>query len=475
MTALLVCAALAGFALLYTLWVPREDVYVPPPPTELDHLREKKKVIYDNLKDLNFEYRTGKLSDDDYQQLKTGLQYEMALVMKNIEELEAKEPRKAVAAAAPAAAVAPRGTCAQCGHVNPAGHKHCSECGARLMALLLAALLLFCFAAVPANAQTPIEGRVQNGTTGKPVAGLPVSLLGTAQGHQAIDSAKTAADGSFRFAKSDAGGGMLMVQAEYAGIRYSEPVPPNSPRVEIKVFDSGAPASTVRVGERAVILQPQQGRLNVTELFVVNNNSSPPATYTPSGPGLRFFVPEGAGTSVQVAMAGAAGMSVPVETRPASGQPGVITVAQSIRPGESRLEISYDLPYSGSMKFETRALESVERTRLAVAQGVTVAGDGVRFVSTEPQMKFGIYDVATNDRWSVTLSGESTAPAAGAAAGGAGGTAEGGGSEITRVPSWVNSKLYLFLAGLLVVLGLGLARLWGQPVVVEARPGKRKS
>ena len=59
MTTLLVCIALAGFALLYALWVPENEVVTPTPPTMLDHLLEKKKVIYDNLKDLNFEYRTG--------------------------------------------------------------------------------------------------------------------------------------------------------------------------------------------------------------------------------------------------------------------------------------------------------------------------------------------------------------------------------------------------------------------------------
>ena len=100
MSAMLVCLALAGFALVYALWVPREEVYVPQPPTPLDHLQEKKKVLYDNLKDLHFEYRTGKLSDEDYQQLKTSLQYDLAAVMKNIEELESRAAGKAARAAA---------------------------------------------------------------------------------------------------------------------------------------------------------------------------------------------------------------------------------------------------------------------------------------------------------------------------------------------------------------------------------------
>ncbi len=478
MSALVVCAALAGFALLYSLWVPREEVHVPPPPTPLDHLREKKRVIYDNLKDLNFEYRTGKLSDEDYQQLKTSLQYEMAVLMKNIEDLESRAPKtagpEAKAPGPPPKHPRESGVCSSCGHANPPGHKHCSECGSKLAMALAALLLLMAWGAAPAFGQkVSVEGSIENVTTGKPAAGVPVNLIKAGEFKDPLARAKSDAQGRFRFepVEQPAAPAMLLVQAEHGGVRYTEPVESGgSPKIALKVFDSGAPASAVRFAERALILQPRSAKLQVTELYMVRNESSPPAAYAPKGPTLRFYVPEAARQSVQATVQGAGGIPVPLDPRPEPGAPGVLGVSHALKPGESRFEVSYHLDYPGSLLFESQAVEKVERTRLAVAQGVTAVGDGVRFIATEPQMKFGIYDIAAGDRWSVKLTGESRAPDtgrdAGSTAGGAGNTDAGaapeGDSGVGRMPGWVESKLYLFLAGALTALGVGFALLWRQ-------------
>ena len=42
------------------------DVPAPEPESPFRHLDERKAAIYENLRDLQFEYRVGKLSDDDY-------------------------------------------------------------------------------------------------------------------------------------------------------------------------------------------------------------------------------------------------------------------------------------------------------------------------------------------------------------------------------------------------------------------------
>jgi len=92
------CCILAALAaLIYIFYLP-EKIYLGPEKTRASYLRERKDVVYENLRDLNFEYRAGKVPDDDYQSLKASLQDEAATLMAEIAHLEslpAPEPRKA--------------------------------------------------------------------------------------------------------------------------------------------------------------------------------------------------------------------------------------------------------------------------------------------------------------------------------------------------------------------------------------------
>ncbi len=55
--------------------------------TRLDYLRERKDVIYDNLRDLNFEFRAGKFPEEDYAQQRESLETEAAHVLGEMETL----------------------------------------------------------------------------------------------------------------------------------------------------------------------------------------------------------------------------------------------------------------------------------------------------------------------------------------------------------------------------------------------------
>src|SRR3569833_3154195 len=76
---------LALGALLYPLFIRPKDVPEPLPVSPVQHLEDRKQAIYENLRDLQFEYRLGKLSDEDYQQTKQALQKELALVLAEME------------------------------------------------------------------------------------------------------------------------------------------------------------------------------------------------------------------------------------------------------------------------------------------------------------------------------------------------------------------------------------------------------
>jgi hypothetical protein len=127
-TALTCLVAIA--ALLYTLAVRPQDVPDPIPISPIQHLEDRKYAIYDNLRDLQFEYRLGKLSDDDYQATKQALQRELAVVLAQTEETvktlglattrtEAKKGKPSKGAK----------VCPVCGAKFPTPLKFCGECG----------------------------------------------------------------------------------------------------------------------------------------------------------------------------------------------------------------------------------------------------------------------------------------------------------------------------------------------------------
>ena len=75
--------------LVYVFYLP-EKVFLGPEKTRAAYLRERKDAVYENLRDLNFEYKAGKVPDEDYQSLKSSLQDEAATLLAEIARLESK-------------------------------------------------------------------------------------------------------------------------------------------------------------------------------------------------------------------------------------------------------------------------------------------------------------------------------------------------------------------------------------------------
>ena len=88
---LAVCALFTIAALFYVFYLPGK-LFLGPAKTRAAYLRERKDAVYENLRDLNFEYKAGKLPDADYQSLKSSLQDEAATLLAEIARLEAKLP-----------------------------------------------------------------------------------------------------------------------------------------------------------------------------------------------------------------------------------------------------------------------------------------------------------------------------------------------------------------------------------------------
>jgi hypothetical protein len=74
-------------ALFIYVFYPERSVTAQRVKTRLDYLEEQKGVLYDNLRDLNFEYRAGKYPEEDYTAQRAALEAEAAQLLAEIERL----------------------------------------------------------------------------------------------------------------------------------------------------------------------------------------------------------------------------------------------------------------------------------------------------------------------------------------------------------------------------------------------------
>jgi hypothetical protein len=102
----------------FLLFIRVKDIPKPAPESPFKHLEERKAAIYENLRDLQFEYRLDKLSDADYQATKLELQKDLAQVMAETDRIKsglAVPPKK--------------NQCPACGATFDKPLKFCGECG----------------------------------------------------------------------------------------------------------------------------------------------------------------------------------------------------------------------------------------------------------------------------------------------------------------------------------------------------------
>jgi hypothetical protein len=121
-----ITSLLAVAVIAFVLRVRPQDLPPIEKPSPFAHLDERKAAIYENLRDLQFEYRVGKLSDSDYQSTKIDLQKQLAAVLAEVDRIRAGAP---LAPAPQPAGKAPGRECPHCSAKFERELKFCGECG----------------------------------------------------------------------------------------------------------------------------------------------------------------------------------------------------------------------------------------------------------------------------------------------------------------------------------------------------------
>jgi hypothetical protein len=216
----------------------------------------------------------------------------------------------------------------------------------------IAPVLVVLLLAAAASAQT-LTGVVKNATTGKPGAGDEVILITLGNGMEEAGRTKADSKGNFSF-KLDQQGPHL-VRVIHQEVTYHRMAPPGTTSVEVEVNDVGKSVEGIEVVADIMRFQAQQGQLQVERTFAVQNNSKPPRTQM-NEHNLEFYVPDGATVNEGQAMTSG---GQPVKSAPVpegEKSKNKYSFLFPLRPGETRFNVVYTVPYTGSMNIDPKSV-----------------------------------------------------------------------------------------------------------------------
>jgi 5-hydroxyisourate hydrolase-like protein (transthyretin family) len=313
---------------------------------------------------------------------------------------------------------------------------------------------LFCVSAFAA-----VDGTVINRTTGQPSVGTILQLVQPGQGGmQTLASAKTDAEGKFRFNKDTQG--PALIQAIFSGVLYTKVMMPGTPThgVEVDVFQSTNKPGTAKVSQHFIVLQPGASEMAVSEGILYQGD--PKLTYNDSANGsFRFYLPPEAHEKVSVTINAPGGMPI---QRPAqkTAQANIYKVDYPIKPGETRFDLNYTIPVANPLIFSGKILHAEGASDLVIPTGVTVKGDNLELAGQEPKTQASIYRIKGNE-YKVTVEGTGgLQPAAEALGSGSGSEEDNGAPTIQEVKPRIYDRLYLILGIAFATLAAGSVALY---------------
>jgi hypothetical protein len=257
--------------------------------------------------------------------------------------------------------------------------------------------------AVPLMAN--ITGTVTNRTTGKPEAAATVTLYKFGQGGmEPVTQAKTDAQGKFAIDQDPSAAGPSMLRVEIDKVIYNHMMPPASRAqgIMLDVYNASQQPGPVKVSKHMILFQPGGGQVVINETFLVEN----PGKVTWADPvngTLRFYLPPAAHGQVEISAKAPDGMPVPAPADKTS-RPDVYAAKFEIKPGETRFDLNYTVPYNEGEAYSGKVVTKDENTYLIAPTGVTLEGANLQDLGQEPRTQARIFGL-TGDSYSVKLSG----------------------------------------------------------------------
>jgi hypothetical protein len=252
-------------------------------------------------------------------------------------------------------------------------------------------------------AAAAISGTVVNGTTGKPEAGITVTLLKmTQKGPQPAGEIKADAQGKFQLDQTV--DGPTLVRATVDGVTYNHVLVPGMPSegVNLEVYNASKEPGSAKVSKHMLLFEPTGQQLVVNEAFIVANTGKT-AWNDPADGTLRIFLPHTIDGEAHVSATPPGGQPLQ-QVAQKTGQPDVFKINFPMRPGETRVDVTYTLPYKAGDPYAGKIPSKDDNTYLIVPEGITMKGDALSDMGQEPRTKAHIYGLKGTE-YNVELAG----------------------------------------------------------------------
>lgn len=323
-----------------------------------------------------------------------------------------------------------------------------------------------------------IDGTVVNGTTGKPQAGVEITLLKPgAQGMQHLGTTKSDNAGHFHFEHDQPGGGPQLLQARYKDVNYNTLLTPNIPTsgVSLPIYDVTKSATEIQETQHLLVLQPTTSEIAVNETLIVDNPSKTTYNNDAQG-GMRFYLPPAANGQVRVSAEGPQGMPLP-QAPQKTDKSNVFKIEFPIKPGQTQFQLTYVLPVGSPFTFRGEVVNvkgmRTAPLRLVAPEGVSLTGKAIERVGQEPNTRATIFNVVASGSFSVDITGTGSLP------GQQNTSADNGANDNSDEPPITEGSPRIYqhlpwLVGLaLAILGLGLVALFrSSPISARSNIGQ---
>jgi hypothetical protein len=227
-------------------------------------------------------------------------------------------------------------------------------------------------------------------------------------------------------------------------------LPPGQPStgLNIEVYNSSKSQGAAKVGKHMILFEPSGAQIAVNETYLYHNTGKT-AWNDPDLGTLKFAIPQGASKpTVQATAPGGMPLGAAVNRNPRTESYGVDF---AIKPGDTRFDVAYTVPYTAGADFSGKVLTQDENTYLIVPAGVTMTGDNLNDLGAEPKSQAHIYGL-TGATYKVKLTG--SVPDAEPQA------ESDSGPKIEQVLPRINRQAKLILGITLGILALGFVLLY---------------
>jgi hypothetical protein len=309
-----------------------------------------------------------------------------------------------------------------------------------------------------------ITGTVTNATTNKPSSGDEVTLLSLANGMEEVAHTKTDAQGHYTLNVSDENAPHL-VRVARQSVHYFKGAAPGTTTVDITVYDAATQVEGLATDARVFHLQASGGSMDVQESYILNNQSQPPRTKI-GNQTFAVTLPDGAEMG-EASLTGPSGMPVTVAAVP-SGAKDRYAYDFPIRPGQTRFEVTYKLPYSGSHEFSLKPEGPLSELGVLLPKSMKFNGLSGGFAQDVDEAGLAVFfakNVQAKQEVKFSVSGEGLVPTEPTGGGNPSQPAgESGGAPIPSSSGGTHEALW-FVVGALVILIVGGAFLmWRKSV-----------